>query len=127
MMPLQSRVRVAVGVGFIALVLANIASLHFRSGGLLVGLGLQPGFHDSVRAWGFPFEVWHRGGFQYSEGYSVLGVLGNVLVWLGVIWGLAHLARQPFQHRQLRCPQCGYDLKGSTSDRCPECGQPATV
>ncbi|MCK4343089.1 MAG: hypothetical protein KAY37_15350 [Phycisphaerae bacterium] len=22
----------------------------------------------------------------------------------------------------VRCPECGYDLRGSTSDRCPECG-----
>jgi hypothetical protein len=27
-------------------------------------------------------------------------------------------------HREGRCRKCGYDLRGLTSDRCPECGEP---
>lgn len=43
----------------------------------------------------------------------------------------AHAARQAWQasrrirrRAQGRCDQCGYDLRGSLPDRCPECGSP---
>ena len=43
-------------------------------------------------------------------------------------WFVAALRRSRRNRRRRRglCPTCGYDLRGLTHDRCPECGAPSS-
>ena len=66
--------------------------------------------------------------FGEIESFQVVAVsYGALLFWLAVLPGawLFHAIRgRNVQRRRLkggRCPQCGYDLRGSP-ERCPECG-----
>jgi hypothetical protein len=38
------------------------------------------------------------------------------------LWGIRAFIRRRLRRARGRCPACGYDLKGSTSAVCPECG-----
>jgi hypothetical protein len=58
----------------------------------------------------------------WAERIAVFALVGSLLfavtfalVWTGVIGP---------RNRRLRCGSCGYDLKGLTKPRCPECGSP---
>jgi hypothetical protein len=41
-------------------------------------------------------------------------------VWTGTV--IARGVRGRVWRRRGRCPACGYDLRGSAGERCPECG-----
>lgn len=45
-------------------------------------------------------------------------------VWSAVLYMLAGpgIIRRTLRYRRNQCIQCGYDLRGSTSEKCPECG-----
>lgn len=48
-------------------------------------------------------------------GFAVLsGLLGLLILWL--------CGRRAFRRRRNLCVECGYDLTGNVSGRCPECG-----
>jgi hypothetical protein len=54
----------------------------------------------------------------------------NTVFYAAVLWMLFALGGTPFALRKWRrirrglCAKCGYDLRGSTSQTCPECGGP---
>lgn len=51
----------------------------------------------------------------------------SVLFWHGLtFWGLLSWARPRALRRAGMCVACGYDLEGSTGEKCPECGAAAT-
>lgn len=58
----------------------------------------------------------------------VAAVVSGLVMW-GVLAGLAAVADAVFNARRgfiqsWHCSQCGYDLRGSTGDHCPECAAP---
>ena len=60
-------------------VLANLASVHFRSdGGLLEGLGVVGHWQDDIRGFGFPFPGWEEGGFAHRDLFSSKALLLNI-------------------------------------------------
>jgi hypothetical protein len=52
------------------------------------------------------------------------GAIGNATffgsVWLMILLAVRRIFRR--RHRSGMCVQCGYDLRGLSGDRCPECG-----
>ena len=66
---------------------------------------------------------------DFREDRSQLWALlpANAIIVLGIVGAI--LRRRA--HQRLRrvsrgqCPWCGYSLHGTTSDKCPECGNPA--
>jgi hypothetical protein len=82
---------------------------------------------DTIFLERFGFYAWTK------RGFSVPGYMWNIMVpeWFGiaVMLLLAALAGRPLwtairSRRRIargRCPNCGYDLRGSPG-RCPECG-----
>jgi hypothetical protein len=71
-------------------------------------------------------NFWQRFGVVYGQ----FGIFG----WgFGLIGGLIvakYVYRSRLRHWQYRksrglCVICGYDLRGTASNRCPECGSPA--
>jgi len=80
-------------------------------------------YHESVRHYlrEPPTPVW---GVTLPHLFLVI-----VLAMPGIAW-LVRRRREVL--RQIRgrdglCPQCGYDLRGSTSGICPECGTPSAA
>ena len=92
-------------------------------------------------AWGYRFRHWQcwlgllAGGLSVGLGAAlspaVLGFPGvGVAIGAGIGWFLHHQlsmhALERYYRRYLdfncHCPSCGYDLKGSSSGACPECG-----
>ncbi len=59
--------------------------------------------------------------------YAWPGFAINTLFYAVILW---MLFAAPFALRRWRrvkrglCPACGYDLRGSSADVCPECGKP---
>jgi len=59
--------------------------------------------------------------------WTIFGFVVLVTAWAGLLgW---HLVDRPnaLRRRRLKCGlcgKCGYDLRGSVSGVCPECGQP---
>lgn len=52
--------------------------------------------------------------------YCVMfGVLAVIIVRAGARAGFLEMAKH-------RCRECGYNLRGNTSGRCPECGAPTS-
>lgn len=54
-----------------------------------------------------------------------LGAIGNTIFFAGLIrLGVAtpRMLRRMNRHRQGRCIECGYDLRGADHAVCPECG-----
>lgn len=43
------------------------------------------------------------------------------IVWFAILFGTG-IARRAYRRRNNRCTACGYDLRGSTDAKCPECG-----
>jgi len=70
-----------------------------------------------------------RGDWGWRLGHLSLGSLNFIAIpyWMlvgGFLLGAAICFRlsRP-RRRRGRCPACGYDLRGSKLDRCPECGR----
>jgi hypothetical protein len=100
--------------------------------GYVVSLRAEIAISTTYRMVGFPLPI---GFFHFENGgwcaYEVLGipvvlhVVGNVLIWslvfalpLSLLFGFFRPRRQPTG----KCRNCGYDLTGNLSGRCPECG-----
>ncbi len=47
-----------------------------------------------------------------------------LLIGAGVLGWLAYRANQKLGRARGQCRECGYDLRGLTEHRCPECGKP---
>ena len=84
-------------------------------------------------------EGWHAFGFVYSGGQQRIAT-PNRWWWYQIsLWVIAAalaapplLRISPWARRRRRrergqCVACGYDLRGLTSDRCPECGTAITT
>ena len=53
------------------------------------------------------------------------GMSVNTIVYAGIVWvvlGLLRVIRGHIRELLLRCPECGYDLRGNLAGGCPECG-----
>ena len=83
------------------------------------------------------FSVYHESARHYllAPPTPLWGVtlphvfLVAVLAMPGMIW-MVRRRREIVRKVRKRgglCPQCGYDLRGSTSGICPECGMPSTT
>ena len=60
------------------------------------------------------------GGWGLFLGLLVMGIAAPVAVLAAV--GSYRQALETERHKVGLCPRCGYDLRGSTGARCPECG-----
>lgn len=65
-------------------------------------LGLERRTHSTIR-----LSLW---------GFAIL------FLALGVASGLTRMTREWVRVKGGRCKKCGYDLRGTVSTRCPECG-----
>ena len=54
--------------------------------------------------------------FALQTGTAALFFAGTMVVWR------KHAHRLPFDPRGILCMECGYNLTGNVSGRCPECG-----
>ena len=102
--------RVFFGIGLIILLLGYIEPLAYRG---LASLGV----------WGWLDEVSLQVVIHSLAAYGLLWTL-PLLIWLG--FGFVMLRRARCQMRlypaRMKCPQCGYDLRGDLEPGCPECG-----
>jgi hypothetical protein len=92
------------GIAFAPTTIINSYSFTFTSGGRDVTMFM-------------PLRYW-----QLAIPYWLLAVLASAIPlarWLAV-------ARRNIRRRKGKCAACGYDLR-ATPDRCPECGESATV
>ena len=55
---------------------------------------------------------------------ATLAVMGAAVAWF-VVRGCVTLVRAHVRRWRGQCEQCGYDLTGIDSGRCPECGSKA--
>jgi hypothetical protein len=62
----------------------------------------------------------------YTYGTFPYWVLAILFAILPARWMLSY-RRAARREREGRCLRCGYDLRGSTSGKCPECGTPVPV
>ncbi len=94
-------------------------------------------------SWGAETPEWERGRFTLPTTFlpgkrwpSALtlywyplwpGLLANAALYGLLIW-LSFFTcgrlRRTLRHRRGRCIHCGYDLRGNSSEACPECGTP---
>ena len=97
----------------------RVWTCHFASPGRWE---LRPGIHASLR----PFEL-SPGGLPVVGNWGSLGSfpLWVVPLWLPFVVFLVPtlvLWRHDRRARPGHCPNCGYNLTGNVSGRCPECG-----
>lgn|GEM_PF-288787 len=60
-------------------------------------------------------------GYIYDEGFQQM--FGGLFVVYGGFTALrTYASPAPYPHPPGRCQKCGYDLKGTLSSNCPECG-----
>ena len=88
------------GVYFVVTALANFCwpvIMHLSLGG-------------GIRDWGFLVIM----------GVSLIPLALGLYLFFGGKW----IVDKAIPGNRPYCPECGYDLTGATSDRCPECGTP---
>ncbi len=73
------------------------------------------------------FPTWHSGGLSGETMTTVVLPLWITSAFFGVIFVFSYLV--PHHRRRKRkklglCVKCGYNLKGLTEPRCPECNTP---
>lgn len=103
---------------------------------------LRPGFQyfdswwsegESDRRWHYFHDQWgplKRDLFAARRGYQSylfairLDLLAQILLALFLLRFAWYVHRRKVRRFHLRCEVCGYDLQGSTGDRCSECGEP---
>jgi len=56
-------------------------------------------------------------------GYGPLALVIGWILTTAYSRSVGRFANHLADHRYLICFECGYDLRGTPSDRCPECGQ----
>lgn len=92
--------------------------LAFRSDRLIFK-GAPDQITGAIRLKGKSFEGW----LPYSPIWK--GLIGDASIYailvFGILTAIASL-RSFYRHFRGRCRACGYDLNGSRSGRCPECG-----
>jgi hypothetical protein len=54
-------------------------------------------------------------------GFAVNALFYAAILWL--LWSAPFAARRLVRRRRGRCIACGYDLRASAHDACPECGR----
>ena len=104
-------------------------SCDLHNGGLAIDL------HDN---WGIPFYIETNSGLDHPDpalrlpriiwwpDFSIARLQGFIPFWM--LFGLAAMATSLLWWRDRRppkghCQNCGYDLTGNVSGRCPECGE----
>ncbi len=55
-----------------------------------------------------------------ARGFIINSLIGAAAFWIVIV--PPRLARRHWRRRTGRCPACGYDLRGTDHERCPECG-----
>jgi hypothetical protein len=63
------------------------------------------------------------GALAYDDGNRALAFLCLSASGIGLLFAILYARSSPAE-RLRACLRCGYDLKGNTSGRCPECGTP---
>lgn len=90
------------------------------------------GASTTRQKWGFGYAVSRKGDLPsmpdvtwsavtFPHG-AALAACSLMTLWH--LWRFVLRRRERRWHRQGRCTACGYDLWGTPSDRCPECGTP---
>jgi hypothetical protein len=88
-------------------------------GGLAAPLITVVLFGGVIIAYRYPFSTFVRNG--------TLIWLVTAPVYLGACaWTWSHMEKRYRDTLTIRCPRCGYSLRGGVSERCPECGQALT-
>lgn len=91
--------------------------------------GAYTGAGTTDGKWGFGYAVSNKGDLPDADAtwsavvfphWAAVALFSVVLLWH--LWRFVLRTRERRWHRQGRCSECGYDLRGTPSDRCPECG-----
>ena len=122
---------------FIALVLPAVVLLFLIWGPRRYAASDDGQLYVAVTAWGaFPYFEMSEAGAVGTGGTPVPQTRGERFVWQGIPKCLAitlileglllalHRAIVAAGRLRGRCDECGYDLRGLSSIRCPECGHP---
>jgi len=67
---------------------------------------------------GFIRLVYEARGFSTAAGVTIL-----CTIFLNLLLSAFWFASPPTKRRTMNCGNCGYSLRGSTANRCPECGE----
>lgn len=132
----QARVLGCISGAFIALGAGVLTEAGFAEVVVITLLAAQIGYFFGAESehltTGLLLIIWIPAGLGAVFGSLVtelwsaqlLGVPAGMLGagYVGVL--LARHFSQPPEREPGHCPNCGYDLRGLTKDRCPECGEP---
>ena len=69
-----------------------------------------------------PSEFWH----SLAEHVTSISLMAYPVIGLWYVVNGVLLQHAKWLHATKTCMHCGYDLRGQTIARCPECGQPVT-
>jgi hypothetical protein len=81
------------------------------------------------KLWNAAYESFFRGSIPMPDKWHATAAAVFALLPVLLIGVLAYgLAGRPFSRRyndeETRCRKCGYNLRGISEPRCPECGEP---
>ena len=71
-----------------------------------------------------PFGISHRGQLPIHpiwQGFAINTIFYAVIVW--ILWSSMFAARNFIRNNRGLCIKCGYDLRGTEHEVCPECGK----